>query len=391
MFKLKNKTKKINAIILLLAFIFLLTACAQKDLSKNNSSKSNMSISKNNKIHHPQDKAKKILKKMNLDQKIGQLYFIHSTGDFQQMKRLIKKDHLGGITLFGPDFKGRTHAQFLREMDTYQKESLTGMFIATDQEGGTVSRINTNPLVSHSNFSSPQTIYAKSGLTGIANEDARVSRILKNNKINMNFAPVADVALNKNSFIYQRTLGKGYNQTARYIPVAVHAIQKENVAAVLKHFPGYGDAGDTHTGFAQINKKFSAYEEEDLLPFKAGIHAHVDGIMVSHIIIKDLDPLYPASLSTTAHQLLRKKLDYQGLIITDDLQMGAITEFAKKHQINADILALKAGNDLLLGGDPETGIPAIKEAVEKKEISTKQIDKSVYRILKLKEKLRILK
>ena len=69
-----------------------------------------MSISKNNKIHHPQDKAKKILKKMNLDQKIGQLYFIHSTGDFQQMKRLIKKDHLGGITLFGPDFKGRTHA-----------------------------------------------------------------------------------------------------------------------------------------------------------------------------------------------------------------------------------------------------------------------------------------
>ena len=71
--------------------------------------------------------------------------------------------------------------------------------------------------------------------------------------------------------------------------------------------------------------------------------------------------------------------------------MGAITEFAKKHQINADILALKAGNDLLLGGDPETGIPAIKQAVEKKEISTKQIDKSVYRILKLKEKLQILK
>ena len=91
MFKLKNKTKKINAIILLLAFIFLLTACAQKDLSKNNSSKSNMSISKNNKIHHPQDKSKKILKKININQKIGQLYFIHSTGDFQQMKRLIKK------------------------------------------------------------------------------------------------------------------------------------------------------------------------------------------------------------------------------------------------------------------------------------------------------------
>lgn len=79
------------------------------------------------------------------------------------------------------------------------------------------------------------------------------------------------------------------------------------------------------------------------------------------------------------------------MIITDDLEMGAITQFAKQHQLNADVLALKAGNDLLLGGNPQTGIPAIKRAIQKKQISEKQIDQSVYRILKLKEKLQILK
>ena len=105
----------------------------------------------------------------------------------------------------------------------------------------------------------------------------------------MNFAPVADVAKDKNSFIYDRTLGQDYATTAKYIPVAVRSIQSQKVASCLKHFPGYGDTADTHTGFAQISKPLSKYEKEDLLPFKAGIKAGADGIMISHIVIKDID------------------------------------------------------------------------------------------------------
>jgi beta-N-acetylhexosaminidase len=277
-------------------------------------------------------------------------------------------------------------------MKQYQTNSKHGLLIATNQESGSVSRLNSNhKLTDGHNFPSPQEIYKKHGLTGIEKEDTQVAKILRTNGINMNFAPVADVAKDHSSFIYDRTLGVGYAKTAHYIPVAVKAIQKEKIASTLKHFPGYGDAGDTHNGFAEINKSLKDYEHEDLLPFKTGIEAGADGIMVSHIIIKSLDPNLPASLSPTVHKLLRRKLDYNGLIISDDLQMGAITQYAKLHHTNADVLALKAGNDSLLGGNYKTGIPAIKRAVKNNKVSEEQIDQSVKRILQEKAKLGILK
>lgn len=337
------------------------------------------------------DKIKQIMSKMTLDEKIGQLYFAHSTGNFVQMKQDVQKYHLGGTTLFAPDYKNKSKNQFNLEMREYQNVSKHGLFIATDQEGGTVTRINTNPKISNRKYPSPQEIYKKYGLAGIKREDSQVASILHQNGINMNFAPVADVAKNRNSFIYNRTLGEDYETTAKYIPVAVKAIQSQRVDSCLKHFPGYGDAGDTHTGFAQISKPLSNYEKEDLLPFKAGINAGVDSIMVSHIVIKDLDSQRPASLSPAVHLLLRNKLQYNGLIITDDLQMGAITDYAKKHNTNPDVLALRAGNDMLLGGNYQTGIPAIKQAIRNGLINPSQINHSVRRILLLKEKLGILK
>lgn len=255
----------------------------------------------------------------------------------------------------------------------------------------TVTRIDSNSQISKRHFPSPAEIYQQSGLTGIKKEDSTVAKILRQNGINMNFAPVADVALNKDSFIYKRTLEQDYQTTAKYISIAVKAIQQEHVASCLKHFPGYGDAADTHTGFAQINKPLLKYQTNDLLPFKTGIHAGVDSIMVSHIIIKSIDTTKPASLSPAVHYLLRHSLNYHNIIITDDLQMGAITQYANKYHTIPDILALKAGNDMLLGGNYRANIPIIKKAVQNNEISVKQVNQSVERILRLKEKLGILR
>ena len=381
-------------LLFLSAFVcgmLLITGCSHqaRKISKS-SSKSSQVVKKKKRPKKP-DKIKQMMSKMTLDEKIGQLYFAHSTGNFAQMKQDVKKYHLGGTTLFAPDYKDKSKSQFDQEMKEYQIASQHGLFIATDQEGGTVTRIDTNPKISSRHYPSPQEIYRNHGLAGIKQEDSQVASILYQNGINMNFAPVADVAKNKNSFIYNRTLGEDYETTAKYIPVAVKAIRSQYVASCLKHFPGYGDAGDTHTGFAQINKPLSDYEKEDLLPFKAGIDAGIDSIMVSHIVIKDLDSKRPASLSPAVHHLLRKQLNYQGLIITDDLQMGAITDYAKAHNTNSDVLALKSGNDMLLGGNYQTGIPAIKQAVRNGTISKDQINRSVIRVLQLKEKLRILK
>lgn len=378
------KAKKV--ICLLLAASAILAGCTQKKITTNVSHKS-----RTKKTIKKPDKITQIMKKMTFDQKIGQLYFAHSSGDSRQMLEDVKKYQLGGITLFNPDFQNESKESFDQKMKSYQKNSNYGLLIATDQEGGSVSRLSKTSLAKGKVFPSPQEIYHKSGLSGIKKENTTVAKLLRQNGININFAPVADVAKKRSSFIFDRTLGENYQTTAQYIPVAVNSIQKQNVAAVLKHFPGYGDASDTHTGFAEINKSLSAYQKEDLLPFKAGIQARADGIMVSHIVIKSLDNQLPASLSPAVHQLLRKQLNYNGLIITDDLQMGAITQYAQNHHTNADVLALKAGNDLLLGGNYKTGIPAIKRAVKSGKISKSQINNSVYRILKLKEKLNILK
>lgn len=173
------------------------------------------------------------------------------------------------------------------------------MLIATNQNGGSVSRLSSNhKLTGGRNFPSPQEVYKKRRLAGIEKEDTQVANILRTNETNTNSAPVADVAKDHSSFIYDRTLGVRYTKTAHYIPVTVKAIQKEKVVSTLKLFPGYGDAGDTHTGFAEINKSPKDYECEDLLPFKAGIEDGADGIMVPHIIIKTwiLSYLHPFHL-----------------------------------------------------------------------------------------------
>ena len=386
------KHKLLSTTLLLIGTLFILSGCshsANKIVKTNTKTKQSSSPKKHNKKKI--DKITRILNKMTLDEKLGQLYFAHSTGNFDQMKQDVKKYHLGGITLFAPDFTNRTHTKFLNEIRAYQSNSKFGLLIATDQEGGTVTRIDSNSQISKRHFPSPAEIYQQSGLTGIRKEDSTVAKILKQNGINMNFAPVADVALNKDSFIYKRTLEQDYQTTAKYIPIAVKAIQQEHVASCLKHFPGYGDAADTHTGFAQINKPLLKYQTNDLLPFKTGIHAGVDSIMVSHIIIKSIDATKPASLSPAVHHLLRYNLNYHNIIITDDLQMGAITHYANKYNTVPDVLALEAGNDMLLGGNYQKNILIIKKAIQNNKISIRQINQSVKRILRLKEKLGILR
>lgn len=335
---------------------------------------------------------KHYIKQMSLDEKLGQLYLVPSNGDASAMNQAIQKYHLGGVVLFGNDFKGETQTQFKTKLQQMQASSKLPLFIATDQEGGTVSRLSNNPaLTNNRKFPSPRDIYQAKGLTGVLQENVATAKILKQLGINWNFAPVADVTNDPQSFMYERTVGLDYKQTATYIAKTVKQIQKQNEIATLKHFPGYGACQDTHTGFAQNTKSLKELQKEDLLAFKAGIKAKVDSIMITHLVVNAIDNQYPASLSKKVHTYLRKKLKYQNVIVTDDLGMGAISDFVKKTNENADVVAFMAGNDVLLSGNYQTGIPALKQALKDKKITQKQIDQSVYRILKLKVKRKILR
>ncbi|KRL06661.1 glycoside hydrolase family 3 N-terminal domain-containing protein [Liquorilactobacillus hordei] len=334
---------------------------------------------------------KEVISKMTLSQKIAQMYIITTKGTQSESAIAIKQYQPGGIILFGNDFKNQTKQNFIANMQNYKNQANLSLIIGTDQEGGTVSRLSSNPsLTNNKTFASPQQLYQAGGRKGVVKAAGDTAKILNSLQINLNFAPVADVSTDPNSFIYERSLGLDYKQTAHIIKEEVAQIQKNKVAASLKHFPGYGTAGDTHTGFATTTRTLTNFENSDFLPFKAGIKAGAQTVLVSHIFVTSIDSEYPASLSPKIHQLLRKKLKFKKVIITDDLSMGAITKFAADKHISPDLLAVEAGNDMLLSNNIVDGTSSIVQAVKNKQIKESQINKSVYRILKLKRDLGIL-
>lgn len=323
-------------------------------------------------VSHQPDAAETRLRKMSEDDRIRQMFVVRPQN--------ADAAKTGGVILFAQDMSDPK-----KLISSLQNAAPTPLLVGVDQEGGTVSRLSANPsLTNNRQFPSPQESFAKGGIRGVVDEAGQTAQILHSLGFNWNLAPVADVSQNRESFIYPRTLGQDTKTTAGYIRQVVPAIQQQGVAACLKHFPGYGAAGDTHTGFAEE-------DEACLEPFEAGIRSGADTILVAHVVVRSIDADLPASLSPKIHALLRKKLGFKGVIVTDDLAMGAIRQFAENQRVCPEVLAVKAGNDLIMSENVDSGTAAIEQAIKDKQISQKQINQSVLRILKLKEKLGLLK
>ena len=201
--------------------------------------------------------------------------------------------------------------------------------------------------------------------------------------INVNFAPVCDVSTDPNDFIYDRTLGQDAETTADYITRTVLTMGDAGEMAVLKHFPGYGNNADTHTGIAVDDRPMETFENSDLLPFKAGIEADAPFVLVSHNIVSCMDPDLPASLSPAVHKVLRETCGFEGIAITDDLAMDAVQAYAKDGAVA--VMALQAGNDMVITTDYRTQIPAVIEAVKNGTLEESVIDSACFRVLKCKD------
>ena len=152
---------------------------------------------------------------------------------------------------------------------------------------------------------------------------------------------------------------------------------------VLKHFPGYGNNVDTHTGIAVDDRPMETFENSDLLPFKAGIEAGAPFVLVSHNIVNCMDPELPASLSPAVHKILREECGFDGIAITDDLAMDAVKAYAKDGAVA--VLALQAGNDMVVTTDYRTQIPAVIAAVQEGTLDESVIDDACLRVLRCKD------
>ncbi|MGI6172341.1 MAG: glycoside hydrolase family 3 protein [Christensenellales bacterium] len=313
-----------------------------------------------------------ILEEMTLREKVQQMFLTTplASGDPMDWEP-------GGYILFASDFEKRDAAS-AREMIRKLRESAKlPLFIAVDEEGGSVNRVSKYKAYRDSAFPSPRKVYASGGWDGIAEDTREKAKLLLGLGINLNLAPVADVAESKKSYIYPRAFSTDAEEVSRYVSSVVAVMNEEGIGACLKHFPGYGGNSDTHRGMSMDKRSLTEFETKDLLPFAAGIEEGVDAVMVSHNIVTCFDGENPASLSKAVYDYLRRDMGFEGVVITDELGMRAISRFTK----NPCVLAIRAGSDLLCVKSATKHIDKVLAAIESGEISRERIDESVRRIL----------
>ena len=323
--------------------------------------------------------AQTILDTLTLEQKIGQLFISRCPETESSAIAAIETLQPAGYILFARDIDGKTAQQVKETLQSYQNASNVPMIFGVDEEGGTVVRVSSNPLIADHKFQSPQTVYAQGGISAIVEDTKEKSQLLLSLGIHLNLAPGADVSFQETDFIYDRTFGQDAESTADYISTVVTTMNEEGISSTLKHFPGYGNNEDTHTGIAYDNRPMSTFESSDFLPFLAGIKAGAPAVLVSHNIVNCMDSGAPASLSKEVHRILREELGFTGVIMTDDLAMQAIPSYTGGQ--DPSVMAFQAGNDILLTSDLEGGVAAIKQAVTDGTITEQEINERVLRVL----------
>ena len=315
----------------------------------------------------------------------------------------IRRYHLAGVILF--DFNPVDKSQPKNIVNKAQLKQLTSelqacsrdhkLLIAVDQEGGRVQRLK-NKYGFYGRY--PKAIeMLNMDYKGIRDTYRQMAKELRSVGINYDLAPVVDLAINPDNLVIYG-LGRSFGGTPKEVvycaSIFVQNMRSEGIVTALKHFPGHGSStGDTHKGFVDVTVQ---WKKSELVPYRAMIRqGRVDTVMAAHVFNKNIDPSYPATLSQeTINVLLRQKLGFRGVVITDDLQMGAIS---KKYGLKNTLrLAINAGDDILLFGnqlDPKkvvstkTLVDTIVTLVKSGDVTIDTIKKANSRIDKLKKRL----
>ena len=348
--------------MLIIYFLLLFTLCSSTELFEE---------------YYPE--AEKYLKNMTMEERIGQMFFPRF--DKSSSEDDIKNRKPGGFVLFAYDFKyDEEYIQnYIKEIQKLALEyNGIPLGLSVDEEGGTVCRVSLRHR-KEGKFPSPQDIYEKSGIEGILKIDQEKRDLLRKFYLNVNLAPDADVSYNESDYIYDRTLGRLPNETAYYIAKDVEGYVDDNFTCCAKHFPGYGNNIDTHGDIAIDNRSYEIFQNEDFLPFKAAIEKKIPMILVSHDIVLCKDTQFPASISPTWHNILRNELEYSGLILTDDMSMQAIKKFTNNE--SEAVLAVLAGNDIILTSDYHMHYDAVIQAYYEGKIPDDIINTACRRIL----------
>lgn len=327
-----------------------------------------------------------LMENMTLEEKAAQLILARCPSE--NAASLMEQYQFGGYTLYAVDFADRTpHSakSFISEIKTAARIS---PFIAVDEEGGEVVRVSKYPAYRNTPFDSIQNVYKNSGIDGIIADTKEKTELLVSLGINLNLAPVADIA-EEGDYIYGRTAGCDAEETGEIVRRISDVSGSRGVMSCFKHFPGYGGNTDTHTGISRDSRSMEEFRSNDFIPFKEGITSYYSpAILVNHNIIECMDSNAPASLSPEVHRVLREELGFNGVIITDDLGMDGIKAYTGK--ISPYAAGILAGNDMLCVSEPVTAYNDIINAVKDGTLTEEILDEHVTRVLMMKSNGNIL-
>ena len=329
---------------------------------------------------------------MPLEEKVGQLFIagFYGTEDGDYVDSLIRDYKVGGLIFFGRNVGTAEELVNLANDLRAKNGDYIPMFFSVDQEGGTVERLPDEVSALEDAYT-----YGQSGSSEVG---YALGQVLAHEcaafGFNLDFAPSLDIWSNpENTVIGTRAFGTTAEEVEAVGPWAAYGLMDGGVIPVVKHFPGHGDtAVDSHVGLPTVSKTVDELLTSELIPFQSAIEGRegegVPAVMVAHILMTAIDPDHPASLSqAVVTGLLREQLGFDGVVFTDDLTMGAITENYGLDE--AAVLALEAGCDVLLvchnEGDLALARQAVLDAVVSGRLTEERIDQSVYRILSLKQ------
>ncbi len=340
------------------------------------------------------DIAARIVKGMSLDQKLGQMVIVEFYGSTlnSDLLQMIQSNQIGGVLIENKNGNAQTRAQLVALTQGMQGQARIPLFVTTDYEGGVVNELRQITGERPSNAD----IGATNNLQAAYNAGYGAATDLTGLGLNVNFMPIVDILTNPNNpGLPRRSFGNNPTLVTNMGRAYLKGLTDGGIVGCLKHFPGLGSANlDPHLSLPYMNRSIATLNAVDLVPYRVMIdEGVVPMVMVTHILNPQLDPNLPTSLSPkVVTGLLRNSLNFKGVIISDTLWMGGISNTYTLSQ--AAVLAVKAGIDLLLGprglAETQTMLFGLKQAVLNGTLSQSQIDASVTRILALKLQYKIL-
>lgn len=342
--------------------------------------------------------AETLLSSMTLEDKIYQLFFVTPealtdmgcvTAAGEATKNAIKSRPVGGVIYFAKNFETPTQTKDM--LSGIQSFSRIPLFLAVDEEGGRVSRLGANSAMNFPHLPPMGTIGASDDTGKAYDAGLTIGRALFDLGFNVDFAPVADVLIHPNNTeIGDRSFSADPQLNASMVSAFTKGLIETGIAPTLKHFPGHGaTVNNSHLGRTESTRTLEQMRTSELLPFISGIEAGADFIMVSHLTATQISDK-PCTLSSEIMtDLLRTELCYEGIIITDSMQMGAITNSYSSGE--AAVMALSAGADMILMPlSLSNAVQGVTDAVKNGTLLEETIDEKVTRILKVKEKYNLL-